>query len=298
VNHATPNPILARWQRLVIVGPGLLGSSFALALRAAGYSGRIVGVARSRETLDAAKAVGAIDTGHDSIDAAFGEEHTGDELVILGVPLSAFAHCFKQLAAHERPGRVLTDLGSTKASVIADCRRYYPAPQRFVPAHPMAGSELQGPQHAQATLFRGRPCVVCPDEHTDADALDAARATWALTGAKVLTMNPFDHDRQVAAISHLPHLLAVLLCNTVEQVGGLQLASTGFAGASRLASSNPPMRADILEANRNEIAEVLDRFAKELNTLRGELRKGQRDDLLQRMNAAKQMRDGWDASAG
>ncbi len=292
-----PHPVLARWQRIVIVGPGLIGASFALAVKSAGYAGLVVGIARTRETLDEAKAVGAIDAAYEDLDHAFAPRHTDDELVVIGVPLGAFASVFKQLAPHERPGRVLTDLGSAKASVVHDCRRHYPAPQRFIPAHPMAGSEQQGPGFASADLFVGKPCVLCPDEHTDADALDTVTQTWQTTGAYTLTMSPTEHDRKVAAVSHLPHLLAVLLCNTLEHTGGLELASTGFRDASRLAASNPPMRADILKANRNEIAEALDRFTKELNTLRGELRKDQHEALLQRMQAAKDLRDAWNPPA-
>jgi prephenate dehydrogenase len=290
--HPADTTMLEGVEQLTIVGPGLLGASVGKGLKARGFAGHVVGVARSAETLAAARQIGAIDEGlSDTAEAV--SRASGTQVVVLAVPLGGFAAVMKQLAAVDRPGLVVTDVGSTKRSVIAAAQAAGLGMGRVVPAHPMAGSERSGPQHADGDLFVNRPCVLCPTAWTDEPSLSLVRALWAGLGANVLEMTADQHDQHVAAVSHLPHLLAVLLMNTVAQTGGLELASTGLASTSRLASSNPPMRADIIEHNADLIAQTLDRFAKELNALRGELRKGQRDAVLARLEAAQRLRDDW-----
>ncbi|BAM02740.1 prephenate dehydrogenase [Phycisphaera mikurensis] len=289
---------------VVIIGPGLLGASVGLGLRAAGWAGRITGVARSAATLDAAAAVGAIDGGFDDPEPALANL-SGPSLVIVAVPLSGFAAVFKKIAPHQRRGLVTTDLGSVKAPAAAEAKRHLAQPQFYVPAHPMAGSEKSGPAAATAGLFRGRPCVLCPDDATDAGALARVAALFERLGGEVVTMTAAEHDARVAAVSHLPHLASVLIAQTAAAMGAaagsagppdgrgaqpLQLASTGFRGATRLALSNPPMRRDIVLANRERIGEALDRFAKQLNQLRGEIRKGDHDALLARLEEAQGIR--------
>ena len=293
-----PLPTLDEVEDLVIVGPGLLGGSVGLGLRAAGWQGRITGVARRAQTREAAEAVGAIDEGVAGLPAAL-ERLKGRALVVVAVPLSGFASVFRQLAPFQRRGLVTTDLGSVKAPVAAEARRILEQPQFFVPAHPMAGSERSGPEAADAELFRGRPCVICPDEATDPGAAALVASLFERLGGEVVRMAAAEHDARVAAVSHLPHLVSVLLAQTAARMGAaagadgsdpLRLASTGFRDASRLALSNPPMRGDIVAANRERIGEALDRFAKELNQLRGEVRKGDHDALLARLEEAQGIR--------
>lgn len=282
-------------RRVVIVGTGLLGASVGLGLRAAGFDGERVGVGRSQATLDAAIAVGGIDRGVLELSEAVAGVD-GKLIVVVAVPVGGFGEVFRGLADHQRRGLIVTDVGSTKLSVAADAKRYLKQPQFFVPAHPMAGSERSGPEAAQDDLFRGRPCVLCPDRDTDAEASAAVRAMWETLGAEIHTMSADDHDRQVAAVSHLPHLLAVLLAHTADDMGPLDLASSGFRDTSRLAMSNPPMRTDIVMANRPPIGEALDRLASRLNELRGLVRKGKETDLLDLFTDAQAIRRAWGES--
>lgn len=283
-------------RQIVIVGTGLLGGSVGLGVKATGFAGRIVGVGRRRETLDAAVGVGAIDEGATELGAALAAANAagGKCIVVVAVPVSKFGEVFRDLAEHQRRGMYITDVGSTKLSVVADAKRYLKQPQFFVPAHPMAGSEQQGPEHAQGDLFRGRPCVLCPTADTDAAALAAVTELWEELGAVLHTMSADDHDHQVAAVSHLPHLAAVLLAHTADDIGPLGLASSGFRDTTRLACSNPPMRADIIMANREPIAEALDRFASRVNELRGMLRKGKDQELLDLLTDAQAIRREWE----
>ena len=290
-------------RRVVVVGPGLVGASVGLSLKAAGYGeaggggGEVVGVARKRETLAAAAAVGAIDRGVMDLAEAV-DDVEGKLIVVVAVPVGRFGGVFRGLAAHQRRGMYLTDAGSTKASVVAEAWRYLEQPQFFVPAHPMAGSERSGPAAATADLFRGRPCVLCPDADTDDAALAAVTELWQGLGAVLHTMTPEQHDRQVAAVSHLPHLLAVLLARTADDLGPLDLASTGFRDTSRLALSSPAMRSDIVTANAKPIGEALDRLASRLNELRGIVRKGKEADLLDLLTDAQAIRQRWDEREG
>ncbi|MEM9881427.1 MAG: prephenate dehydrogenase [Planctomycetota bacterium] len=277
--------------RVVIVGTGLVGASVGLGLKRAGFTGRVVGVGRTPATLETAKRVGAIDEG--TADLAEAVTHDGKLVVVVCVPVGTMGEVFRGLAPHQRRGLYVTDAGSTKLSVAADGRRYLTQPQFFVPAHPMAGSERSGPEAADGGLFRGRPCVLCPHDDAADDAVSAVRGMWEALGATIHVMTADQHDKQVAAVSHLPHLVAVLLAHTADDLGPLGLASTGFRDTTRLASSNPPMRTDIVAANAKPIGEALDRLAANLNELRGLVRKGRTDDLLDLFTDAAAIRDAW-----
>lgn len=252
--------------QITIFGPGLLGASVGLGLKAAGFGGAVVGVGRRQETIDRARAVGAIDRG--VLD--FGDVAAETGLALIAVPLSGFDAVFATLARHDHPGLYVTDLGSTKASVVA-ASTALPDPRRFCGAHPMAGSEAQGPEAARGDLFRGKPCVLTPGPDTDPRAIALARSLWTTLGMNLLQRTPDTHDRAVAAVSHLPHVLAALLMNAVDDCGGLELGSTGLRDTSRLASSNPPMRRDILLNNRAAVVDTLAVFARHLDAFRATL---------------------------
>ncbi|MEM9420803.1 MAG: prephenate dehydrogenase/arogenate dehydrogenase family protein [Planctomycetota bacterium] len=278
-------------RRVVIVGTGLLGASVGRGLKEAGFWGEVTGVVRRESTLEAAKAVGAVDFG--GTDLAEQVPAEGKVIVVVAVPVSKFSEVFAAIAPLQREGVYVTDVGSTKLSVVADAAKHLSQPNFFVPAHPMAGSEQSGPEAADGGLFRGRPCVLCPSEGTDGDALAAVRGMWEMLGAELHTMSANDHDRQVAAVSHLPHLVAVLLTHTANELGPLDLASSGFRDTSRLALSNPPMRQDIVMANLEPIGETLDHLAGRLNVLREMVRQGKGDELLKLLTEAQQVRQGW-----
>jgi len=280
--------------RLIIVGPGLLGASLGLALGAR-VPGRVrrVGVARRPETLEVARRRGAIDAGAGSIAEALEAGAPGRRLLVLATPLGTFPELMREVARHGDPSLVVTDVGSTKLGVVEAARAHLPEPSRFVPAHPMAGSERRGPEGARAELFAGKPCILCPGEATDPEALACVEALWRTVGMSLLRMSARDHDRRTALTSHLPHVAAVLLARVAREEGGLEVASTGFRDTTRLASSNPPMRADILVANRGPVLEALDAFERELAALRRELEMGDEAALLERLESARALRDGW-----
>jgi prephenate dehydrogenase len=276
-------------RRVAIVGTGLLGASVGLGLRAAGYRGSIVGVGRRRDPLDEAVAAGAIEEGVTDFAHAAAET----DLAVVAVPLGAFDSVFADIAPHDHDRLIISDVGSTKASVVAAAARHLPNPARFCGAHPMAGSEQQGPAAGRADLFADKPCILTPRDSTDPRAIETVEALWRGLGMTLLRMTPEQHDRHTAVVSHLPHLLAVLLMRVVGEQGGWDVASTGLRDTSRLASSNPPMRRDILRANRTAVGEALACFANHLDALRGVLAEEADEALLQTLTDAKQTRDHW-----
>ncbi|MEX2672318.1 MAG: prephenate dehydrogenase [Phycisphaeraceae bacterium] len=275
--------------QVAILGVGLLGASVGLGLKAAGYTGRIVGLARSSETLAAAKQRGAIDHGTTDI----GEALQGSQLAIIAVPLGQFDRMFQQIAEHEHDRLIITDVGSTKLGVLASARQHLKQPGRFVGAHPMAGSEQQGPEGAQADLCQGKPCIITPGNDTDEEALATVEALWQSLGMTLVRMSAYEHDVQTATISHLPHAMAVLLVLVAAERGGWDIASTGFRDTTRLASSNPPMRADILMANREQVIEALNSLGHRLDRFIDVLDRGDRTGLIAMLEHARQTRDDW-----
>lgn len=274
---------------ITIVGTGLLGGSLGLGLRTAGYSGRIIGVGRRASTAAQAVARGCVDEGTTDLAAAVGRSR----LVVLATPLGRFAGLLEQISALDHAQLVITDLGSTKAQVGQDARRLLPVPQRFVGSHPMAGSEQRGPAAARADLFGGKPCIITPETDTDPESLRTVEAMWKILGMRVLHMSARQHDRKTAVISHLPHAVAVLLIRVAGACGGLQIASTGFADTTRLASSNPTMRCDIMIANRDELLRALEVLQDHAEQLRTVLVDGDAAQLLALLEAAQQKRDDW-----
>jgi prephenate dehydrogenase len=293
LSDASPPP-LPELDQVVIIGPGLLGASLGLSLKTRGYAGRVVGVGRRESTLDQAVQVGAIDRGVTRLEQTLATaEGRGKVLIVIALPVGKFDEAFRSIAPHQRSGLYITDVGSTKQSICASARKLLRDPTAFIPAHPMAGSEKQGPQHADPDLFEGKPCVLTPDADADAKAYEIVKKLWQALGMVLLHMTPADHDRHVAAASHLPHLLAVALIRSVEALGGIELASSGFRDTSRLASSNPPMRVDILASNREAVLGAIDQVQSELQALRKALTGTDTEPMLDMLENAKQFRDGW-----
>ena len=274
---------------LTIIGTGLVGASIGLGLRAAGFKGHLIGVGRRTSTVQRAVELGCIDEA--STDPAAATARS--DLLVLATPLGRFAALLDQIAPHAGDRLVITDVGSTKKQVCDDARRLLKRPQRFVGCHPMAGSEQQGPDAARDGLFRGRPCIVTPAPDADADALQLVESLWASLGMTLLRMSAQEHDRQTAVISHLPHAVAVLLIGVAAERGGWPIASTGFRDTTRLASSNPPMRSDIMLANRDALIEALDVFAAHMGRLRCCLTEADDGGLLEWLSNQKQVRDKW-----
>ncbi|MBL4700220.1 MAG: prephenate dehydrogenase, partial [Phycisphaeraceae bacterium] len=284
------NPI-SRLSTVLIVGPGLLGGSVGLGLKAAGFTGKVIGDARNQATLDMAIKVGCIDQGATDLISVAGQA----DLILIATPLKTFRHVMQLMRDHLKPGAIITDVGSTKCSVINDAKAIFTAEQlkHFVPSHPMAGSQSQGPEGASAQMLKDRPCIVTPIPGNDPDDVTLVKNLWELLGMQVIEMTPQQHDEQSAVISHLPHLLNVLQVQTAVQMGGLEMASTGFQGATRLASSNPTIRADILECNRDAILTVIQGFETQLNQIKQQIKAGDRKGLLEALEQAKNTRDQW-----
>lgn len=276
-------------KQLAIIGTGLLGASVGLGLKQAGVCCRIVGIGRSQATLDRAAAVGSIDAG--STDLA--QTIRDSQLVIIAVPLSGFESVFRELAPCQHDELVITDVGSTKVSVQAAADRWLANPAMFVGSHPMAGSEQQGPDAADGNLFQGKPCILTPLPTTDPRALRTAEALWTTLGMSLLQMTPEQHDQQVAVTSHLPHAAAVLLIQTAAALGGWDVASTGFRDTTRLAASNPPMRADIMLANREALTKALGEYRDQLDQLTALLEAGDAAAIVKLLEAAKATRADW-----
>jgi prephenate dehydrogenase len=264
-------------EKLVVVGVGLIGASFALALRQAGAVRKVVGVGRSRANLERALAAGALDEA--AADAGSAAE--GADFVLVATPVAAMADAFASLAPRLAPGAVITDGGSTKQSVIAAARvALGPRIAQFVPAHPIAGSDASGAAAATATLYRGREVILTPLAGTSPDLVDRVRGAWQECGARVTEMGAAEHDAVLAAVSHLPHLLSFALVRELaaraDAASLLAHAGAGFRDVSRLAASNPEMWRDVCLANRD--------------ALLGELRQYQ--DELARLGAALEQSDG------
>ena len=277
------------FQRVTIVGPGLLGGSLGLALRGAGFAGRIVGVARRAETLVTARQRGCIDEGAADLEAAAAE----GGLIVLATPVGTIPAHLETLGRLDLGNAVVTDLGSTKSQIVDAAERLLRRPGRFVGSHPMAGSERQGPASADGGLFHGKPCIVTPTDRTDPAALEVVESMWSRIGMNVLRMSADEHDRQTAAISHLPHLASVLLVLTAMEQGGWRIASTGFRDTTRLAGSNPPMRADIIRSNAHHLLEAIDTFAGNLAEVRRLIQAGDGAGLIALLERAQGAREHW-----
>lgn len=260
-----------RFERAAIVGVGLIGGSLALAARAAGLFGEVVGVGRSAANLAAAQARGLIDRQAAS-PAAIGPV----DLVVLAVPVRSSGAVAAALAPHLRPGTVVTDVGSVKGEVVAAVEAALPADRPFVGGHPIAGSEQAGAAAARADLFHGARCVLTPTARTDGAALAAVRALWEGVGARVDVMDPDAHDRALAWVSHLPHVVAYALVRALHGADGELAAYAGgsWRDATRVAASRAELWRDIFLANADALVAAGDAFAAALAELRAAVQAG------------------------
>ena len=224
-------------------------------------------------------------------------EGDGPHLAVLAAPLGHFREILEKVAAADDAGLIITDVGSTKASVCAMAVELLPDAARFVGSHPMAGSEQQGPTAADGALFEGKPCVVTPGPDTDKDAVELVESMWKLIGMRGCRMSPCEHDKSVAMVSHLPHALAALLVRVAmgDDGGALNIASTGFADTTRIAAGDPGLWVDIFRENRGAVIESLEVFGESLQAFRGLIEKGDDAGLMKLLEDAKRARDDWGA---
>ena len=285
---------MTRFGRVAVIGVGLIGGSFALALKKANACGTVVGVGRNAANLQVALERGAID----EIAPSATDGARDADLVLVAVPVLQMFSVFSAISGVIRKNAVVTDAGSTKQDVVATARRALgDALGRFVPAHPIAGAEHSGAAAAQPGLFEGKRVVIAPLAETAPDALEAAEAAWRACGARLFRMSAAEHDKVFAAVSHLPHLLAYALVNDIAGRGNsAQLfgyAAGGFRDFTRIASSHPEMWRDICVANKDALLAEVDRYAAQLAALRPMIERGDGHALEQLFSKARAARERW-----
>ncbi|MEY4979426.1 MAG: hypothetical protein RLZZ352_1696 [Pseudomonadota bacterium] len=290
------------FEQLGLIGCGLMGGSFALALKRAGLVKRVVGYSKSPSTTERARQMGVIDIEAPSALLAV----SGADLVLLAVPVSATEATLKAIRHLVRPDimphLLIMDVGSTKRDVIDAARRVLRDQVGvFVPAHPIAGKELAGVEHADADLYAGRQVILTPIERTLTVQLKKAEAVWTALGCHVKQMSPDAHDAAYAAVSHLPHLIAFALMNGIKaQPQGddfLSLAGPGFRDFTRIAASEPSVWRDILITNREELRTQTQHFQRALHALEQALQAGNTDALETLIQQASHSRAHWRMSS-
>lgn len=258
------------FKKAVIIGVGLIGGSLALVLKKSGLADHVTGIGRTLENLISAKDLGIVDDYTQDIAGGI----MGADFVFVAVPVLKIADAVRQALPHLKAPCVITDGGSVKKAVIDGIERLkLPDGVSFVPAHPIAGTENSGAAAAFPTLFQDRVCIITPTINTPGYALDAVKAVWEAAGSKVVTMDADVHDRILCAVSHLPHVIAYTLVNTVASAGAngqdiLSFSAGGFRDFTRIASSSPEMWADICEMNGKNVIEMIGKFQERLETLK------------------------------
>jgi len=285
-----PEPV---FRRLALIGIGLIGSSVARIAKQRGDLAGGVGVAaRTAQTLARVRELGFADR----IETDAGHAVQGADGVMLCAPVGAFADIATAIAPHLTPGAVLTDVGSTKQSVIRDVGPLVPAGVHFVPAHPVAGTEYSGPDSGFTTLFQGRWALLTPPPGTDEAAVAKMEEFWRRCGSMVQRMEPGHHDRVLAVVSHLPHLIAFTICGTADDLEGetrqevLQFAASGFRDFTRIAASDPVMWRDIFLNNREALLEMLARFVEDAQAMSRAVRWGDAGYIEDKVERGRKIR--------
>jgi prephenate dehydrogenase len=273
-------------KHVTIIGVGLLGGSIGLAIRRRFPRAVVAGVGRRKSSLASAKKHKCIHEAY--LDAV--EPAGRSDLIILATPVGAFEKHLRAIAPVLKRGALVTDVGSTKADVVRVAERIFGRGGAFVGSHPMAGNENKGPAYATADLVKGALCIVTPTKHTSPALIQRTEALWRTLGMRTLRMTPAEHDRAVAAVSHVPHALSALLM-LLPKDEELPVSATGLRDMTRLAGGDPEMWRDIMTTNRTAIIGSLDKFSRSLTRLRGLL---DNDDALaveRFFTRAKQRRD-------
>lgn len=279
-------------KRLCIIGVGLIGGSLARALRQADAAGEIVGAGRGRTTLERAVELGVIDRFETDPGAAVRDA----DMVVVAVPLKAIRPVLASIAGHLPPDCVLTDVGSAKQCVVDDARAVFGTlPAGFIPGHPIAGTERSGVEASFPELFQGRRVILTPLLESEAWAHERVKAMWEATGAEVVDMGVRHHDDVLAATSHLPHVLAYTLVDSLARLDDraeiFRYAAGGFRDFTRIASSDPVMWRDICLANQTPLLAILRRFGDDLDRLTRAIEQGDGEAIMATFQRAKHARD-------
>jgi cyclohexadieny/prephenate dehydrogenase len=280
------------FDRIAFIGIGLIGSSLARVVRREGLAGHLVVSTRSADTLARAEELGL----GDSYTADAGEAVRDADLVIVSVPVGASEAVAIAIKDHLKPGAIVTDVGSTKASVIAQMAPHLPAGVYFIPGHPLAGTEKSGPDAGFAELFANRWCILTPVEGTDPAALERLSDFWRACGSNIDTMDPQHHDMVLAIVSHLPHIIAYNIVGTADDLAAvtesevIKYSASGFRDFTRLAASDPTMWRDVCLHNKDAILEMLARFSEDLASLQRAIRWGDGDKLFDLFTRTRHIR--------
>ena len=282
------------FNRIALIGFGLIGGSIARAAREQGLVGEIVTTARSAKTRARVSELGIVD----SVVATNAEAVEDADLVILCTPVGACGEVVQEIAGHLKPGAIVSDVGSVKGAVVRDMAPHLPAGVHFVPAHPVAGTEHSGPDSGFAELFINRWCILTPPEGTEASAVEKLRAFWAALGAKVEIMTADHHDMVLAITSHLPHLIAYTIVGTADELEGvtqsevLKFSAGGFRDFTRIAASDPIMWRDVFLTNKDAVLEMLGTFNEDLSKLTRAIRRGDGEALFEHFTRTRAIRRG------
>jgi cyclohexadieny/prephenate dehydrogenase len=280
------------FERVAFIGIGLIGSSLARRMRRDGLAREIVASARRQDTLDTVMRLNVADrVTTDPADAV-----KGADLVVIATPLSAYAEIGARIAPALALGAIVTDVGSVKSSAIRDLQPVLPSGVHFIAGHPVAGTEHSGPESGFAELFEGRWCILTPVNGADPAALAKLKALWEAAGSKVVTMDPEHHDKVLAIVSHLPHLIAYTIVDTAINLGNdlqsevIEFSASGFRDFTRIAASDPVMWRDVFLANREAVLEMLQRFTEDLTALQRAIRRGEGDKLQELFTRTRAIR--------
>jgi cyclohexadieny/prephenate dehydrogenase len=282
------------FEKIALIGFGLIGGSIARAAKEQGLAGEIVTTARSAKTRARVMELGIVDR----VVETNTEAADGADLVILCIPVGACGAVATEIAGHLKPGAIVSDVGSVKGAVVKDMAPHLPAGVHFVPAHPVAGTEHSGPDSGFAELFINRWCILTPPEGTDENAVEKLRAFWAAIGAKVEIMTPEHHDMVLAITSHLPHLIAYTIVGTADELEGvtqsevLKFSAGGFRDFTRIAASDPIMWRDVFLTNKDAVLEMLGTFNEDLSKLTRAIRRGDGEALFEHFSRTRAIRRG------
>lgn len=274
------------FRKVAIIGVGLIGGSLGQALKKHKLAKEVLGVSRRKETLVQAVKMNAIDHGSHDIKRAV----VNADLVVLATPVSIVNAMFETIAPHIKKNCIITDVGSTKVSIVADAQKTLPNPAMFVGSHPVAGSEKKGVEYSNPELFAKMNCIMTPTSDTHRHAVDRVKKMWSTMGAQVKIMSPEEHDQILAYVSHLPHLVAYALMSTIPDER-LPFGAQGLKDTTRIAASNPEVWRDICFANARNIINAIDECAENLGRLRKAITDKDEKILMNELKNAKKKRD-------
>ena len=278
------------FDKVTIIGVGLIGASFSLAMKKNGLCGKVCGFGRNRENLIRAKEKGMIDSFESDVVSAC----KGADFIMLSSPVGSFQDIVRKASRSFKKGAVVTDAGSVKGKLVYELEKLMPEGVHYIGGHPIAGSDRSGIDASNEELFRDAKCIITPTENSDAGPLQSVTGLWEALGSEVITMTPEKHDKVYAAVSHLPHLIAYNIMNTVAEIdtSHLKFCGQGFKDTTRIASSSPELWRDICIMNRENLIEMISVFQKNLETLGQYLRASDPVSIEKEFRKARTLREG------